>query len=568
MITRIQLFFVLLAAILLRSWLGLNDPLTGIDDSNIYFVYVQNLINGNGFVYHSGGERVEGFTSMLWTLILSLLYLIPLIKFEFLILVTCFLITWGTLDLIFRIIFSLVQKKSLAWYGVLLLILTPGFLDWSVFALMDTCLWIFSVVYAVHLLFSDSLKASTGKKLSLLCFLLPLVRPEGLFFTFIVAGFYIFKSWWNSQGKSLHIPDLKRFFPIFFALAGVVGITIFRLNYFGYPFPNTFYAKVSMSLADNIKQAFFYFYDSLRHTSLVPYLLLIFSIVVIIFRLGWKNFFTDYRIFTLLAFIGFFTVYPFLTGGDHFKYSRFFQTAYPLIYLLFLLLAGNVEYKLSRKFLAVAGVVVLILLNGNSTDGTSFGEAGISKTIAGYFKYWKPDILRESQLQGEFDIARNGQNIGDSLNKLFAEMDRAPSVGVTAAGGIAYKYKGEIEDILGLNNLKMAHADKVKRYGVKNHGSFNKEVFFEQRPDLFLTWPDPLTKEWMVTDSSAFDFDRRMKNPEGFINRIVNNVFVDERFKSQYRFCQIEKNGLRVFTYLRVDMTEKLRAHGLLVVFY
>src|SRR5512146_430215 len=52
----------------------LGYPLIGIDDANIYFVYARNLANGYGFVYNSGGERVEGFTSLLWTLISALAF--------------------------------------------------------------------------------------------------------------------------------------------------------------------------------------------------------------------------------------------------------------------------------------------------------------------------------------------------------------------------------------------------------------------------------------------------------------------------------------------------------------
>src|SRR3712207_6229080 len=51
-----------------------NRPLTGIDDANIYFVYARNLADGHGFVYNVGGERVEGFTSLLWTLICALAF--------------------------------------------------------------------------------------------------------------------------------------------------------------------------------------------------------------------------------------------------------------------------------------------------------------------------------------------------------------------------------------------------------------------------------------------------------------------------------------------------------------
>jgi len=49
-------------------------PFLGIDDAYIYFVYAKNLVNGHGFVYNVGSERVEGFTSMLWVLICSASY--------------------------------------------------------------------------------------------------------------------------------------------------------------------------------------------------------------------------------------------------------------------------------------------------------------------------------------------------------------------------------------------------------------------------------------------------------------------------------------------------------------
>ena len=34
----------------------------GVDDANIFFVYAKNLAEGNGLIYNTGGERVEGFS--------------------------------------------------------------------------------------------------------------------------------------------------------------------------------------------------------------------------------------------------------------------------------------------------------------------------------------------------------------------------------------------------------------------------------------------------------------------------------------------------------------------------
>src|ERR1700712_255144 len=45
-----------------------GNCMIGIDDANIYFIYMKNFANGYGFEYNRGGEHVEGFTSLLWTL--------------------------------------------------------------------------------------------------------------------------------------------------------------------------------------------------------------------------------------------------------------------------------------------------------------------------------------------------------------------------------------------------------------------------------------------------------------------------------------------------------------------
>ena len=58
---------VVLATVL--SWYLNKQSMKGIDDANIYFVYMKNFADGHGFVYNVGGEKVEGFTSLLWTLI-------------------------------------------------------------------------------------------------------------------------------------------------------------------------------------------------------------------------------------------------------------------------------------------------------------------------------------------------------------------------------------------------------------------------------------------------------------------------------------------------------------------
>src|SRR5512146_1096673 len=55
-----------------------------LDDTFISLAYARNLVEGHGLVYHAG-ERVEGYTNFLWTVMLALPAalpggLVPLVK--------------------------------------------------------------------------------------------------------------------------------------------------------------------------------------------------------------------------------------------------------------------------------------------------------------------------------------------------------------------------------------------------------------------------------------------------------------------------------------------------------
>src|SRR5688500_6438099 len=94
-------FFILLLVITLLDYLYVGRPAIGIDDANIFFTYAKHFAQGEGFVFNSGSEKVEGFTSLLWVLVCSAFYLISPNP-ELLILLFLLLITSLTVTLIFR----------------------------------------------------------------------------------------------------------------------------------------------------------------------------------------------------------------------------------------------------------------------------------------------------------------------------------------------------------------------------------------------------------------------------------------------------------------------------------
>jgi arabinofuranosyltransferase len=53
---------------------------TLFDDAMISMTYARNLAHGHGLVWNQGGERVQGYTNLLWTLYMGLLHLLPVAK--------------------------------------------------------------------------------------------------------------------------------------------------------------------------------------------------------------------------------------------------------------------------------------------------------------------------------------------------------------------------------------------------------------------------------------------------------------------------------------------------------
>src|SRR5882757_7167251 len=149
-------FFSMLVTLLIYWW-GYDKPTYGIDDANIYFVYMKHLANGQGFVWNLGGERVEGFTSLLWTLIGALFYKTSGEQYVWLLLILSFILTYLT---VCRLLFFIrrcndTMDRLLTDTDIILmaLLLFPlGFLEWNIMGLMETGLWLFLIVHLTLML--------------------------------------------------------------------------------------------------------------------------------------------------------------------------------------------------------------------------------------------------------------------------------------------------------------------------------------------------------------------------------------------------------------------------------
>jgi arabinofuranosyltransferase len=499
--------------------------LIGIDDANIYMVYMKNFAQGHGFVYNVGGEKVEGFTSLLWTLIGAFFFWISN-RPELLLLVFSLLVVSYALWKICLSINLIYGNKHFFSLEVILflglLIALPGYFEWTVLALMDTGLWgSLLILLALHVLNFNSSPYSKANKgyFSILIFLLCLCRPESMVWGpfFLLAEAY--RLYEPSKNRKQNMERLAPMFVVF--LATQVLLLLWRKSYFGYPFPNTFYAKVSSDLVANAKAGLVYLLDYFHQA---PFHLLIFFFAIIVamkflFQIV-KTHGSDqklntnaFRSFVLLGIIFISLLLPIYAGGDHFTYFRIMQPTVPLAFLAFIFTLQFFQFKMDVLWLPF--ILVFALFTSGDNLFHTFRK-------------------RNSPFQAPLMWGLEGRRKSELLNEFFKVLPKYPSQGVFAAGGRAFSYRGVTIDLLGLNNVKMAHADKIKDRNLpKNHASFNKGVFYEQKPDIISYQEDFIP----ISDTLNYVFAKR--DPIKF----AKNINYEKKFKEEYSDCLIIRKG-------------------------
>ena len=484
--------FTVAGSLLVRGVLG--NPLTGIDDADIFFVYARNLSEGHGFVYNDGGEFVEGFTSLLWTLICAVLFQffnhieLPL---------GILLVLFGGIG-----VCSCLRRTEQQGLYLLLLASVPGWFAWCQVTLMETGLWCLIITLLGLAVAERRIWAVTA-----LLPLMVLTRPESMLWGgWAVLLVLVF----SERGRRLK----SMVGPVFSYSATLILLIGFRVYYFGYPVPNTYYAKVSESLISNIGSGLSYFAGYVFSGPVVLGALLLLPLLgskaAFSERQEWS--FSDRLAAFLLPGIGI----PILVGGDHFGAFRFYQPLWPLLCLIVVMEWANFR-KHCRPWLVVLGLC--------------FAVGGGWALFPLYGK-----------LAHEFRIAEEGRAHGTALVQMFSDLERWPTVAVITAGGHKFSYPGHVYDLMGLNSTEMAHAPG-NRGGYKNHTGFNRDVFYRWQPDMLL-----------CGDSEEFD------------SLVLNGLHEDAQFSIDYLKCTLHRNGMELNAWYRNDFLLALPGSGIPVV--
>ena len=221
------------------------------DDAAITIRTVLNFIHGYGPNFNID-ERVQAYTHPLWFLLLSgLTFLIKNVFYAtFLLSISLSLVSVYLLSTRFSInIFAIVIAISA-------LILSKSFIDFSTSGLENPlshfCL-IITIICAIKCLESYSKKFNSLFFLSLS--FIYLNRPDLILIVTPLIFLIVIK--YNKYYKEILGSILLGAIP-------VILWTLFSLYYYGFPFPNTAYAKLHIGISKNelIKQGLFYFQET------------------------------------------------------------------------------------------------------------------------------------------------------------------------------------------------------------------------------------------------------------------------------------------------------------------
>ncbi|HVW29285.1 MAG TPA: hypothetical protein VHC69_28155 [Polyangiaceae bacterium] len=208
-----------------------------VDDAYIAFRYAANFADGSGLVWNPG-ERVEGYTNPLWVILMS-----GFAKLGVDLVLPGILSSLAFAAACVAIVVHLGRRipgagPLAALLPGLLLATNPSF-DHASTSAMESTAFAFLALLGIHLLIRsrEHTRSAAG---AALCFCAAyLTRPEGALVAAIALGV-------EALARSGPLRDrVRALAPIAFAVALVIAAHVAaRVAYYGYPLPNTYYAKV------------------------------------------------------------------------------------------------------------------------------------------------------------------------------------------------------------------------------------------------------------------------------------------------------------------------------------
>ncbi|MEM1000120.1 MAG: hypothetical protein AAGN35_23900 [Bacteroidota bacterium] len=366
------------------------------DDAYITYRTVDNALNGYGLRYNPG-ERVQTFTHPLWMLLhLPVRVLLPNMY------LTGILVALGT-SLAALGVAIIRQPRGQAGLIFLLMlgVASPAFLDYSTSGLENPLTHLLLAIFVGQWLDRERSRRRLFR-LALIAGLLLLNRMD----TILLVGPALALECWQMR-------SWRHLRTVLLGLAPFLLWEIFALLYYGFPFPNTAYAKlnVGFSRLEMLTQGGWYFYNALRSDPVA--LLGIGAGLILPLGLRWR------RAYPLVGGGALYLLYIVWIGGD-FMSGRFFTAPFFLA-LLVLLRLDRKRVSTTGLFLGIGGPALLLfyLVGRPDLPQGLIDDHGIANERAYYFsgtglRYYDPD----AELWPNFRWGETGRRLKESADSI------------------------------------------------------------------------------------------------------------------------------------------------------
>lgn len=264
------LLSVLLTLVVKTAWVG--------DDAFITLRTVDNLVHGHGLVWNLG-ERIQVFTHPLWMMLLTVFYAVirePFITFYVISavfsLAACALLLW-----------RLAGSTTNAVLAGLALAFSKYFIDYATGGLDNPLLFLLAAWFVLlWFRLADELDAGRPAEGAVQRQVFLLVLATALLLLTRLDTILLFGP---PLATALRRAGRRYWRPVLLGLVPLAAWEIFAVVYFGFPVPNTAYAKLNTGIAMGAlaQQSLYYYLDLLRSDPLLA-LVMIAGLVTIFAR--------------------------------------------------------------------------------------------------------------------------------------------------------------------------------------------------------------------------------------------------------------------------------------------
>jgi len=457
------------------------------DDAMISMRYAWNFSHGHGLVWNPG-ERVEGYTNLLMTLIMSIYTgLFQKSDAALAVQITGLGVTLGCSFFVWKLgdfFAEELEEGARSFFKVVVLIMTLAYYPLSFWSLTGMETGLLTLLMLASLYVTEKyLREKSGFDLLLVAGLQGLAyltRPDAIIFSVPIFLYIIYMAKQDLfRGRS---QLTAMFFPLAFYFLFIIGQEMFRINFYREYLPNTYYLKLTgMPLADRIANGLGF----IKFYLLTHLFLLVIAIRGYIVK-------PESRRGLYLLLVSLPILYQIWVGGESWPYWRIMTPVQPILALLFALSAYELVARIRRP----------VSLNTRLRWASYMIVFGI---LFSNFNFIGEAIFLKKPYDTEFyEPFINTALVLDEITTEDA------TVGVFTAGTIPYYSERKAIDFLGKNDPYIARlppdlSGKVSwngMYSVPGHNKYDLNYSIKQLFPTYIQSP-----VWKGQDLSSWASD-------------------------------------------------------------